>query len=127
VLAPRNLRALGWGEGAGRPVAALQFLSASGAEGSVYVAYTDGAYVMHALHPRVRPVMDSRIDVYGEALYAEYTASRTSREAFARYLAAHDVAIVMLPPTFEREREWIATDPTWRLAYDGDDRGIWLR
>ena len=39
--------------------------------------------------------MDSRIDIYGEALFAEYQAASRSTAGFERYLERHHVDLVL--------------------------------
>ncbi|MEJ2286767.1 MAG: hypothetical protein P8X85_24620 [Desulfobacterales bacterium] len=64
-------RKVGWGLGGRMPYQATQFMAEQGLEGNIYNDYGDGAFLIYYLFPKIRPVMDSRIDVYGSELALE--------------------------------------------------------
>lgn len=65
-------RPFGFGVAANIPVAAADYLERNAVRGNLFNSYAAGAYLVYRLHPGVRVAMDSRNDVYGEELYAEY-------------------------------------------------------
>jgi len=79
-------RRIGWGFGGRLPYKSVNFLVDQDYEGTIFNDYADGAYLLHHLAPRIRPVMDSRIDVYGSELTHEYFSSRDDPLKFFQYL-----------------------------------------
>ena len=86
----------------------------------------DGAYVIHELHPAVRPVMDARVDVYGSELFIEYRSSMTSREKFDAYLDRYDANLALVYRSGSIARR-LARDRDWRLVYESDSRVVFER
>jgi hypothetical protein len=91
-----NHRRIGWGFGGRLPVKTVEFLRQQEVKGVIYNDYADGAYILHHLVPDIRPVMDSRIDVYGSELTYEYFSSRDDPVKFFRYLNKYDVSFILL-------------------------------
>jgi hypothetical protein len=94
-----NHRPIGWGFGGKLPYKTVNFLAQKGFAGNIYNNYADGAYILHHLHPRIRPVMDSRIDLYGSELSHEYFSSRDDPVKFFRYLNKYNVSLILLMQT----------------------------
>jgi hypothetical protein len=93
---PGSGRPFGWGLGAGIPVRAADFVAAQGLSGNCFNDYASGAYLVYRFHPRVRVAMDSRNDVYGEALYAEYQRALADPAALAALLKRIDARFLFL-------------------------------
>jgi hypothetical protein len=91
-----NHRRIGWGFGGRIPFTMLNFMAEQGLEGTIFNDYVDGAYLQYHLAPRILPVMDSRIDVYGSELTHEYFASRDNPEKFFQYLNKYKVSLILL-------------------------------
>ncbi len=89
-------RQIGWGLGGRMPREAVRYITEQGLEGAIFNDYADGAFLIYHLAPKVRPVMDSRIDVYGDELYREYFLCRRNPVTFFRYLNKYNVAMVLL-------------------------------
>jgi len=89
-------RQVGWGLGGRMPYQETGFISEQGLEGAIFNDYGDGAFLIYHLYPRVRPVMDSRIDVYGSQLYREYSFSRENPVKFFQYLNKYKVSLILL-------------------------------
>ena len=89
-------RKVGWGLGGRMPYQETGFITEQGFEGTIYNDYGDGAFLIYHLYPRVRPVMDSRIDVYGRELYREYLFSRENPVKFFQYLNKYKVSLILL-------------------------------
>ena len=91
-----NHRRIDWGFGGRIPFTTLNFMAEQGFEGTIFNDYIDGAYLQYHLAPRILPVMDSRIDVYGNELTHEYFASRDNPEKFFQYLNKYKVTLILL-------------------------------
>ena len=91
-----NHRRIDWGFGGGIPFTTLNFMAEQGLEGTIFNDYIDGAYLQYHLAPRILPVMDSRIDVYGSELAHEYFSSRDNPEKFFQYLNKYNVSLILL-------------------------------
>ena len=89
-------RRIGWGFGGRLPYKSVNFLIDQEYKGTIFNDYADGAYLLHHLAPRIRPVMDSRIDVYGSELTHEYFSSRDDPLKFFRYLNKYNVSLILL-------------------------------
>jgi hypothetical protein len=89
-------RKVGWGLGGRMPYQATRFLAEQGFEGTIFNDYGDGAFLIYHLYPKVRPVMDSRIDVYGSELSREYFSSRDDPIKFFQYLNKYNVSLILL-------------------------------
>ena len=94
-----NHRRIGWGFGGRLPYKTVAFLKEQKFEGIIFNDYSDGAYILHHLAPGIRPVMDSRIDVYGDELAYEYFFSRDDPIKFFQYLNKYDVSFILLMQT----------------------------
>jgi hypothetical protein len=93
---PAKHRQIGWGLGGRVPHEVVRYITEHGLEGAMFNDYADGAFIIYHLTPKVRPVMDSRIDVYGDNLYREYFLCRRHPVTFFRYLNKYDVSMVLL-------------------------------
>lgn len=93
---PSGRRAVGLGVGGGIPVAAADYLERTGVRGNGFNTYGSGAYLIYRFHPAIRVAMDSRNDVYGEALYADYTRALVSEPDLERMLARIDASFLFI-------------------------------
>jgi hypothetical protein len=96
---------LGWGRDETICHEEVEFMKRSGLSGVIYNEYEDGALIIHALYPRLKPVSDSRADVYGEQLFNEYNNSLDGFSQFQSYLERYNVSYVLLYKTDPREGE----------------------
>ncbi len=92
-------RRIGWGFGGRLPFETVEFLAKQNIEGNIFNDYTDGAFLIHHLAPKIRPVMDPRIDIYGIDLTREYFSSRDDPINFFYYLNKYDVSLILLMQT----------------------------
>ncbi len=94
---PQRRAELGWGYAGRRPVAEVAYIREHHLRGTVYTeALTEGSYVMYALYPLVRPVVDARIDMLGEQRYLEYEKTHDSGAALLAYLDRYDVRLAIV-------------------------------
>jgi hypothetical protein len=94
-----NHRRIDWGFGGRIPYQTVDFIAQQGFAGVIFNDYSDGAFIQYHLAPRVLPVMDSRIDVYGSELTHEYFSSRDDPEKFFQYLNKYNVSLILLMQT----------------------------
>jgi len=130
TASPRAFRKLGWGVSPTLPFEELGVIARWRLEGVIFNEYEDGGPIIYALHPRVRPVMDARIDVYGPELSREWTRSRNSAKRFFAYLDKYDVNLVLLARWWKVNRdvsEVLLSSPEWRLVYTSDERVLFAR
>jgi hypothetical protein len=119
-----NHRRIGWGFGGRLPHNTTNFLVEKGFEGTIFNDYGDGAFLLHHLAPRIRPVMDSRIDVYGSELSHEYFSSRDDPVKFFQYLNKYNVSFVLLMQTKKNIPviQLLSQLPASKLLLRADDR-----
>ncbi len=117
-------RRVGWGLGGRMPYQATRFIADQGLEGTIYNDYGDGAFLIYHLAPGVRPVMDSRIDVYGSELAREYFASRDHPVKFFQYLNKYNVSFILLMQTKKNIPiiQLLSQLPASKLLLRADDR-----
>jgi len=119
---------MGWGFG-GEVIGyeGVEVMKRLGLRGVVLDEYVDGGYLIYRLYPDVRPVVDSRIDIYGEKLHRELLDAASSKTKLYAYLAKYNVNIVLLSPASEHVFQSLQTDPNWELAYAGPTRFLFVR
>jgi hypothetical protein len=117
-------RQIGWGLGGRMPREAVRFITTQGLEGAIFNEYADGAFIIYHLTPKVRPVMDSRIDVYGDELYREYFLSRRHPVTFFRYLNKYSVNLILLRKSKGNLQinQYLDYIPATKLLLETDDR-----
>lgn len=92
-------RRIGWGFGGRLPFETVAFLTQQNMAGNIFNDYADGAFLIHHLAPKIRPVMDPRIDIYGIDLTQEYFSSRDDPIKFFQYLNKYNVSLILLMQT----------------------------
>jgi hypothetical protein len=117
-------RSVGWGFGGRLPDQTVEFLKEQGFGGTIFNDYADGAYILHHLSPRIRPVMDSRIDVYGSELTREYFSSRDDPLKFFQYLNKYNVSLILLMQSKKNIPviQLLSQLPASKLLLRADDR-----
>ncbi|MEJ2170611.1 MAG: hypothetical protein P8X90_34380, partial [Desulfobacterales bacterium] len=117
-------RMVGWGLGGRMPYEETNFIAEQGFEGTIYNDYGDGAFLIYHLYPKIRVVMDSRIDVYGDELSREYFASRVNPIKFFQYLNKYKVSLILLrkSPNNLQINEYLKYIPATKLLLETEDR-----
>jgi hypothetical protein len=126
---PGNRRLFGFGVGANIPVAAADYLQANGIAGNAFNTYSAGSYLVYRFYPRVRVGMDSRNDVYGEALYRDYVRALTDAPALQAMLRRLEASFVVLEWVSNRTAGTFANLRAlggWSLVYFDDNVAIFL-
>lgn len=127
VLGPQSSATLGWGFGERQPSEEAAFIAQQGIEGVLYnERMPDGAYLIRELFPRVRPVMDMRLDVYGQQLCDEYDATKSNRQALSDYVTKYRVTLALVNRGGWIEDHFRRT-LGFRLAFAGSDRSVLVK
>ena len=96
-------------------------------EGNVFNSYTLGAQLIHDYYPRLRPVIDSRIDAYGERYFLYTVHLGVNEQALLDFLRQYDVRYLLL--TWSEFNYRIGTMPRvrqgWRLLF-ADQKAVLL-
>jgi hypothetical protein len=129
AFGPRAFRPLGFGFGGPMAYQEVAAIRRMGLRGNIYNEYRDGALIIYALYPLVRPVMDARIDVYGERLWREYVASRSSRRRFLAYLRKYQLNLALLYDRPENRAmiQALQNRSDWSIAYRSSRRVLFAR
>lgn len=117
-------RRIDWGFGGRLPIKTVDFLVDQDIKGIMFNDYVDGAYLLHHLSPEIRPVMDSRIDVYGSELTHEYFSCRDDPLKFFQYLNKYNVSLILLMQTEKNIPviQLLSRLPASELLLRADDR-----
>ena len=120
-------RQVGWGLGGRMPYQETAYIKEQGLDGAIFNDYGDGAFLIYHLSPKVRPVMDSRIDVYGRQLYQEYAASRNNPITFFKYLAKYKVSLILLRKSQQNLQinQYLNYIPATKLLLETDRRVLY--
>lgn len=118
----------GWGYGGDMPYGEVALLKKLNVRGTMYNEYSDGSLVINQLWPNIKPVLDSRIDLYPLDFVAEYDSAYVNPKLFAPFLQRHHVDIVMLykhrvPPAV---LSFMAAAPDWRIISNSDSRVLYV-
>lgn len=128
---PSTRRAFGFGLGRKVPVTAADYIERNGIRGTSFNTYGAGAYLIYRFYPEVRVGMDSRNDVYGEGLYAEYRKALVAPDSMQQMLRRLDASFVLL----EWSQQGMATTARtiqeaadgWRLVFFDDAAVVYLQ
>jgi hypothetical protein len=109
------------------PYEETRYLTERGFEGNIFNDYGDGAFLIYHLYPKVRPVMDSRIDVYGSELSREYFSCREDPVKFFRYLNKYNVLIILLRKSQENLKinQYLNYIPATKLLLETEKRYLY--
>jgi hypothetical protein len=117
---------LGFGIAERMPRAEAAFIRDHGWSGALYnEMLTDGSFLLHELHPRVRPVMDAHLGG-DERLYAEFEATRSRPDRLKAYLEKYDVRLALVVPESWMRRHF-AGDPHWKAVLRTPQRSLFVR
>jgi hypothetical protein len=106
------------------PVAAVEFLRASGFRGNLMTSFETGAYVSWKLHPAVKVSLDSRYEAaYPEAVFDDVLAFYEGRERPEGVLARYGADAVLVPPGHSALRSRLE----WPRVYDDGTFAVFAR
>jgi tetratricopeptide (TPR) repeat protein len=126
---PGDSRPFGLGISGNTPILAADYLEANGVRGNVFNTYGIGPYLIYRLYPAIRVAMDSRNDVYGEALYGEYKKAledAATLGALLRRIEASAVVMDWVGGKNLRTARLLPTVGPWRPVYFDDVAIIYM-
>ncbi len=124
----KQKRALGWGYGTVLPHQETAWIKKKGLSGVLFNdQMNDGDLVIHDLGPAIRPVMDARVDVYGEKLYLEWRECKRSEASFIAYLDKHSVNLALLSRQAIPLIKVLERRKNWQLIFATDRRFVFRR
>lgn len=83
--------------------ALIDYVTARRLEGNVLNSYALGAELVYRFYPRLRPSIDSRIDIYGREYFERMLTAQNDEHAFREFTARYNVRFVLLLwPEFEQ-------------------------
>jgi hypothetical protein len=96
-------------------------------EGNVFNSYVLGAQLIHDYYPRLRPMIDSRIDAYGERYFLYTVHLGVNEDALLDFIRRYDVRYFLL--TWGEFNYRIGTMPRlregWRILF-ADQKALLL-
>lgn len=118
----------GWGYGGDMPYQEVGLLKKLKVRGTIYNEYSDGSLIINQLWPDIRPVLDSRIDLYPIDLVNDYDTAYVNPEAFAAYIKKRNVNIVMMYRNRAQPGivQFLETHPQWRRLSDVNNRLLYV-
>jgi hypothetical protein len=127
---PPVVRADGLGIADNLPTMAVEYLQRNHVTGRVLNSYDAGGMLIQRLWPAVHVAMDSRNDVYGEALYREYREAFEGGPALDRYLQKWGIDIVVVtnnvPPPFPF-LYYFETSDAWAMVHMDPRTFVYVR
>jgi hypothetical protein len=114
---------------------ALRFLESEGLEGRLFTEYQWAGPAIHRLWPAVHVFIDSRSEVYGNALLRKYYRMLTNPIAARRGLDGYDVELVLVAHrTYPFDMRYnggilvlLENDSNWALLYADDHAVLYAR
>ena len=105
-----------------------QFIRENHLEGNVFNSYGLGAQLIHDFYPRLRPLIDSRIDAYGEPYFLYTVHLGVNEKALLEFIEHYDVRYFLL--SWDEFRNRIGTMPKlresgWRILF-ADHKAVLL-
>jgi len=108
--------------------ALVDYLDNEQARGNVLNSYELGAELVYRFYPRLKPAIDSRVDVYGEKYLLDVLRLNSDESALRQYVNRYQVAYILL--TWRDFDEGIRRmphirDDGWHVVF-ADDRAVLL-
>ena len=100
--------------------ALVEYITARKFEGNVLNSYTLGAELIYRFYPRLRPAIDSRIDVYGREYVGRLLEAQNDEQALRQFVERYRVRyLLLLWPDFEQSirRMPRLQDDGWRIVF----------
>jgi hypothetical protein len=107
---------------------ATEFLKNKGISGRLFTRYEWAPYVVHRNWPEITVFIDSRSDVHGESLLAQYRRMKNNLQSAREGIEEHNVDLLLYRPAHVGPRHSNAgliqlgrSDPSWQLLYIDDE------
>jgi hypothetical protein len=98
----------------------IEYLDNPQLRGNVLNSYALGSELVYRYYPRLRPAIDSRVDLYGEQYFVRLLALNTDEDALRRFVDRYAVGyILLLWPEFDQgiRRMPHIRDDGWRIMF----------
>jgi hypothetical protein len=105
-----------------------EYIDSGAVQGNVLNSYVLGGELIYRGYPRLRPAIDSRIDVYGEAYFLFLKKVLSDEPAFREFVSRYDVHYVLLQwPEFNAGLRHMAglKHDGWHIAF-ADNKAVLL-
>ena len=99
-MGPGFVQARGLGVGGSNPVCAVDYVMRRGITGNAYTSYSEAALLIFRGYPQIKVSMDSRNEVYGPELYAEYLRTKSVPGAMLAFLQKYPVDFILVRDTY---------------------------
>jgi hypothetical protein len=113
------------------PEAAVDWIARQRPDGPIFHAMGDGGYLIWRLHPDYPVMVDGRLEVFGEELYAQLRVKETGRpEGFRRIDEQYRFGVALLHHRFFPALHllrWMYRSPEWRLVQLDEVAGVFVR
>ena len=100
AMGPGFVQARGLGVGGSNPVCAVDYVMRRGITGNAYTSYSEAALLIFRGYPQIKVSMDSRNEVYGPELYAEYLRTKSVPGAMLAFLQKYPVDFILVRDTY---------------------------
>jgi hypothetical protein len=100
--------------------ALIDYVEARKFEGNVLNSPALGAELVYRFYPRLRPSIDSRIDVYGQEYFERLLTAQNDEQVLRQFVERYRVRyILMLWPEFEQSMRRMPRlqDDGWRIVF----------
>lgn len=127
---PASKREMGLGIASNMPVGGVDYIDRNHITGNCFPSYNSAAMLIQRMWPQVRVSMDSRNDVYGEALYREYVGALSGGAMLDAYLRKWPVDFFLITYGADRSPaffKFLDDSPEWTLVYFDDRSVVYLR
>jgi len=108
------------------PECAVDFIVRQRLAGHAFVSYAGAGMLIQRTTPAVKVNMDSRADVYGEALFREYLSAFRTPGGMQAYLRRHPIDFFLLEyrPIYPSTITTLESSGAWSPVYYDDDWAI---
>ena len=120
---------LGWGFGGDMPYEETQLIKKLGLKGVIFNEYSDGSLIIHDLFPEIRPVLDSRIDLFPLETVMDYDRAYMTPDYFPQYLEKYHVNIVLVYKNriHPGNVRFLRNDLSWQQILDANNRLLFVK
>ena len=113
------------------PVASADWLESRRPAGPLYHTMGDGGYLIWRLHPETAVMLDGRVEVFGERLFANLILPNSGAPAHFESLdAQYHFGVALITYRFFRSLEmltWLHRNPDWRLVQADEVAALFVR
>ncbi|MCB9060931.1 MAG: hypothetical protein H6622_05380 [Halobacteriovoraceae bacterium] len=109
------------------PKGIIQHLKVNHYEGNMMNTYNHGAFITYFLSPKIKPIIDSRTEIYGEKLYLEHKNAFEHPDLFFPYLEKYNIDFIMVPNNQIHVRNILFKHPEWNFEKSDLGHDLFVR